>query len=167
MVRARSVLDTPGAARWLSFGLSRFRFLFFPPGFPAVDDLRQDFPDSLNFFLRPDMHSGSAKGYGFRGRYFSRFDVVGKSAMSDSKLLSSLSGGEIRHIPYSVCDKEKRVKRRTRCDANAMAGQTAPCRAKEPSCQRRKRVPPFRKNISVKMIFCFVSQFRFHLLICA
>ena len=53
LVRARSVLDTPGAARWL-----RFPFLALHPfpdiaGFPAVGDLGQDFPHSFNVSLRP------------------------------------------------------------------------------------------------------------------
>ena len=78
--------------------------MFLPPGFPAVGDLRQDFPDMFNFFFTPKMHSGSATGYGFRGRYFSHFDVMGKGAMTNSKFLSSLPGGKIRHIAYSVFD---------------------------------------------------------------
>jgi hypothetical protein len=58
----------------------------------------------FNFFFTPKMHSGSATSYGFRGRYFSHFDVMGKGAVTNSKFLSSLPGGKIRHIAYSVFD---------------------------------------------------------------
>ncbi len=51
----RSVSQSPGAARWLSFGLSccLFPSLFLIPGFPAVGDLRQDFLESFYVLCAP------------------------------------------------------------------------------------------------------------------
>jgi len=95
----RSVIRSPGAARWLSFRLSRCLFftLFLIPGFPAVRDLRQELANPFNLFLGPEMdrHASASGGPGFG--HLTGLDVANKRGICDAKFLGRLPSG-IRRV---------------------------------------------------------------------
>ena len=80
VVRARSVLITPGAARRVVVLLLlrlRLFLLFLVPRFSAVLDFGQEFADALDIFLTPAMDGSLAVLEGFRSRNFAAPQVVG------------------------------------------------------------------------------------------
>jgi hypothetical protein len=95
----RSVLDTPGAARWLSFRLFGccFRFLLVS-GFSAVCDLRQQGSDSLYVFLSPCPDVPFPNSNGFGRRHLLGGNVTIKARKRDSEVLSSLPCGKSSHL---------------------------------------------------------------------
>ena len=95
----RSVLDTPGAARWLWF---RTPFCWFFPlllitGFPAVGDLGQELANVVYFLLCPEMYGDSATCGGLGLRDFSCLDIAAQSHRSNAEFLSRLTCGEGLH----------------------------------------------------------------------
>ena len=68
------MIPSPGAARWLSFVLSRCLFLalflFLVLGSPSVLDSGQDCPDSLNICGTPKANSDATNFHKWRERDF-------------------------------------------------------------------------------------------------
>ena len=97
VVRARSVLVTPGAARRLSFGLSGAFAFFLMPGLSAVGDLRQELANVFYFFLSPEMYSDASARGCFGLGDLPCFDIAAQSHGSNPELLSCLACRESLH----------------------------------------------------------------------
>ena len=110
LVRARSVLRAPGAARWLTFGLSRFPLigLFLMPGSPAVGDLRQDFSDSFNVVIGPKTSAIISQSLEWWNWDLSCCDVSLEGNETQSKFFGDIASGMLIHLILLVSNvKEK------------------------------------------------------------
>lgn len=104
MVRAAFDVDASGAARWLMFRLA-FCLLsvsLLIAGFPAVLDLRQDFPHSLNVSFTPEANSHTSHFHDGRKRDFLVCNVPIESRETDAKLSSSFAGGASKHSIMTI-----------------------------------------------------------------
>ena len=99
MVRGCVRCHTPGAARWLAFRPSSCLLLalFLITGFSAVGDFRQELANVFYFCFSPEVYCDpSARGC-FRLGDFAGLDIAAQRHGSNTKPLSSLSGGESLH----------------------------------------------------------------------
>ena len=101
LVRARSVVKTPSAARLccgFGFGLrfnlrllSGFTFSL-PPHLSAVGDLGEELANLFDFFYCPDMHLKTAQIDLLRGGNLSLLHVSGERSHADPKFSCRLPG---------------------------------------------------------------------------
>jgi hypothetical protein len=124
LVRARSVLEAPGAAR-LGFGLllllcfesllwhSRLRLclLFLPQfliaGLASVLDFRQLFPQSFDVALAPQAKCDTS-GHGFgRSGDFSCFDITAQGSSVQSQFFCYLMSRKAFHSAHTIADRSR------------------------------------------------------------